>query len=119
VAVVAPVAVKTTDPFEVDVQFTNTSDRPQTIESIGFDTPYLAGSRLDRSDPPYERLTRVTLATEFFTYEFNRSIPARGSLTIRFYLKSARPGDYSGQVMVCLNGGRPCGVYPAHTIIAN
>jgi hypothetical protein len=119
VEVVAPITVKTTDPFVVEVRLQNRTGQPQTLESIGFDTPYLEGSRLDRSDPPYERLSRMTLATEFFIYEFNRPIPAQGSLTLRFYLKSARPGDYSGQVMVCLNGARPCHVYPARTIVGN
>ena len=53
----------------------------------------------------------------FHSYYFKREIPAKSSLTVKFYMKALKIGDYSGTFDICINSDTICLEYYVRTVV--
>ena len=119
VAVTAPPNVEQGATFVIEVQIDSFSVEPQTLDSIDIALTYLEGVQILSTSPQYIDTYAMTLLLEQQTYLFDYSIPANGQVVVQLMAAALIPGDYSGQIDVCLNSVANCQSYMVRTIIAD
>jgi hypothetical protein len=98
--VTAPDTVKTGELVVIEVRVVNQANHPQVIDSIDIYNSYLEGVKL-RSSTPAWRSSMAIL--DFVTYDYQLSIPAQGEQIVKFDAIALKPGDYLGDIDVCIN----------------
>lgn len=115
-----PIQVSNGDEVTIEIEIKNTADVPQQLNSIDFSMNYLEGLVIDEADPQFgsTNLYDSFAPTEsFMTYYFDQTIPAGGSLLVRFSATAVMEGDFSGQITVCVNSPMECLEKSARTVI--
>jgi hypothetical protein len=117
VSVIPQFSVRLGHNYVLEVQITNTGDLPQKLDSIEINSRYLAGAIVDHADPAYVNFSKVTRSVDYFHFDFQREIAAKSTLPVKFYLTAEKTGDYSGEVVVCINSPTQCTFSHTRSII--
>lgn len=112
----APAMARKGEPFEVVVTVNNSAAEPQVLESIDIDDAWLAGITLTGSSPPYGGAMHVPI-DDTWSYSYQETIPAGGSLTVRLQATGVQAGTWRGEVDVCVGGAARFRSYPLVTTV--
>lgn len=105
IGVIGPGTVTAGESFNLLVRVTNTSAEAQTLDSIDFGEEYLAGISILSSDPAF---TESFPYPGFYSYTFERSIPAGGEVAVQFRAQAEQSGDFEGMLDICINSPVNC-----------
>lgn len=105
IGVTVPGTVSVGESFELLVRVGNTAGESQTLDSIDFAEEYLEGISIQSADPDFSDSFAYP---GFYSYTFERSIPAGGELTVQFRAQAEQAGDFDGAVDVCINSPVNC-----------
>jgi hypothetical protein len=100
-----PEAVAVGESFELLVRVSNTATEAQMLDSIDFGEEYLEGISIQSADPSFSDSFSYP---GFYSYTFNRSIPAGGELIVRFRAEAQQAGEFEGPLDVCINSPVNC-----------
>jgi hypothetical protein len=103
------VAVGESFPFEIRI--TNTAKEPQVLDSIDFAATYLEGISITRSSLETKWVRPNDSRFPFVSYQYNKEIPAKGAVVVRFDMTGERPGQYGGTIFICVNNPTLCNFY--------
>ena len=117
VKIVSPLNVQVDDQFDLEFIISNTSDKPQELDSIDIYTSYLDSMKVNQTSPEFINYRRIELGKPYDTYAFMRIIPANSSITVKFHLTAIEPGDYTDMVYICVNSPTLCDIYEIRTIV--
>ena len=101
VEVKQPTRVRTGEKFDIEVRIENLASEAQPLVDIDVAESYLEGIVIVGSDPPYHESFR---SFGMQTFEYNRDIPARSTLTVKLHAEALKPGDFAGDVDVAVGG---------------
>src|SRR3990170_5564107 len=105
ISIVGPGTVKVGETFDLLVRVTNTSAEAQSLDSIDFGEEYLAGISILSADPSFSGSFEYP---GFYSYTFERSIPAGGELAVQFQAQAEQSGDFEGPLDICINSPVNC-----------
>ncbi|HEX9676356.1 MAG TPA: hypothetical protein VGA07_10275 [Anaerolineales bacterium] len=105
IGVIGPGTVTVGETFNLQVRVTNTSAEAQTLDSIDFGEEYLAGISILSADPSFSDSFEYP---GFYSYTFERSIPAGGELAVQFQAQAEQSGDFEGPLDICINSPVNC-----------
>ena len=111
VDVKSPFSVKVGQTYEVEVQIKNISDQALVLDSLEINADYLAGAKVNQTDPPYQDIKNDKEAIDLIRYVYPLSMPPHTTQTVKFNLTAIKAGTYDGQVLVCINVSTGCRVY--------
>lgn len=114
VGVIAPAEVSVGESFSILVRVTNTAAEPQVLDSIDIQLDYLEGIRIDSSDPAYSDTFEV-FGYQSHTLQVN--IPAGQEQVVQFRATGIAPGNYRGDIDICINSGGNCTTRVLHTAV--
>lgn len=100
IGVIGPGTVSVGESFNLLVRVRNTAGQSQTLDSIDFAEEYLEGVSIQSADPSYSDSFSYP---GFYSYTFERSIPAGSELTVQFRAQAEQSGDFEGALDVCIN----------------
>jgi hypothetical protein len=100
IGVIGPGTVTAGESFNLLVRVTNTSADAQTLDSIDFGEEYLAGISILSADPGFSESFPYP---GFYSYTFERSIPAGGEVAVQFRAQAEKSGDFEGPLDICIN----------------
>ncbi|HEX9677075.1 MAG TPA: hypothetical protein VGA07_13960, partial [Anaerolineales bacterium] len=105
IGVIGPGTVTVGETFNLLVRVTNTSAEAQSLDSIDFGEEYLAGISILSADPSFSDSFEYP---GFYSYTFERSIPAGGELAVQFQAQAEQSGDFEGPLDICINSPVNC-----------
>ena len=91
--------------FNPLVRVTSSSAEAQSLDSIDFGEEYLAGISILSADPSFSDSFEYP---GFYSYTFERSIPAGGELAVQFQAQAEQSGDFEGPLDICINSPVNC-----------
>lgn len=101
--------------FPFEIRITNTAQEPQVLDSIDFAVTYLEGITVNDSSPETKWVRKGDSQFPFDSFQYNKEIPANGSLVVRFDMTGSKPGRYLGTVFICVNNPTLCNFYMIKT----
>lgn len=111
ITVNAPVSVEHGQAYAITVTVRNISSKEIELNSIDIDKNILKGFIIATVKPSYtDTYEYESSGITYQTYSFQAAIPPGGSLTVTFEGEAALPGDFSGEVDVCIDS-----VFNCHT----
>ena len=116
----APLNATVGDDVQIEIYVTNTGSEVLEVSSIDFSLNYLNGFNIYEVDPPYSEISQYDAlggGETFQSYYFHRSIEPGETLTLIFSAKAALPGDFSGDVDVCIDSDYSCITNIPRTVI--
>ncbi|MCP4140834.1 MAG: hypothetical protein GY755_11180 [Chloroflexi bacterium] len=109
IEVLTPAMVSNGEDYIIDVQITNTADEAQDLNSIDIDKSYLSGIVIRKTEPAYIDIAEHEfLGAVFTSYYFDSKVPASGTENVKFYVTALKPGDFTGEIDVCINSVSDC-----------
>ena len=105
IGVIGPGTVTVGETFSLLVRVSNTSAEAQTLDSIDFGEEYLGGIGILSADPSFSGSFEYP---GFYSYTFERSIPAGGELAVQFQAQAEQSGDFEGALDICINSPVNC-----------
>lgn len=120
VQVNAPINVSVGDDVEVRITVSNTTDTSLEVSSIDFSMNFLDGFNVYQVDPPYSESSQYEAlggGETFQSYYFHRSVGPGETLTLVFSAQAVTPGDFSGNIDVCIDSDFNCVSNIARTVI--
>ena len=115
--VIMPPQVTVGATFPLTVRVYNLSAKPQELDSLDFSNDFMTGIVLNSSDPPFVGFMDVPI-DETHSYEYLRAIPGNTSLDIVFEAYAGLPGDYDGELDVCVGSAFRFNTYPIRTMVS-
>jgi hypothetical protein len=109
----AQVALGEEFPFEISI--TNTAKEPQVLDSIDFAETYMAGIAVTQTTPETKWIRQSDSRFPFNSYQFNKEIPANGTLVVTFVMRAVTAGRSIGTVFICVNNPTLCNFYVIKT----
>lgn len=100
-----PTEVTSGDTFEFTVSVNNTDTITHELRSIDISNTFLDGVLVTETNFPVKEEYNVI---EQQIYEFQKDIPATTVTDITFTAKALEPGDYSGDLDICIDGDASC-----------
>jgi len=116
----APVSVSAGEDVQIQISVTNTSTDVLELSSIDLSLNYLGGFSITQVTPPYSDTNQYnTLSGDetFQTYYFHQPIEPGATLTIILAGTAVLPGDYSGNIDVCIDSDFNCLTNIPRTVI--
>lgn len=105
----APSTVEQGGTFVIAVEITNISGKTIQLNSVDISKNLLHGFIIGAVEPAYiETYEYGGLNEEYQTFAFNIAIPPGESLTVHFESEAVLPGDFSGEIDVCVNTAYNC-----------
>lgn len=120
VQISAPVSVDVGDEVEIRITVRNTSGQSLELSSIDFSLNYLNGFNVYRVDPQYSETSQFDSlggGETFQTYYFYLTVEPGETLTLVFSAEALLPGDFSGDVDVCIDSDFNCVTNISRTVI--
>ncbi|HEY5731219.1 MAG TPA: hypothetical protein VIS72_14290 [Anaerolineales bacterium] len=115
-----PSIVSVGDDVQMTVSITNTSSETMKLSSIDFSLNYLDGFTITDVDPAYSdsgQYDSLGGGETFQTYYFNQTIEPGETLTVIFNGKAVQPGEFSGDIDVCIDSDFNCKTNIPRTVI--
>lgn len=116
VGVQAPVSVATGSRFDIIATVTNRSSSVRTLVDLDVADDYLKGVAIESSEPAYKTSTHIPIDDKI-SYHFGLTIPANGTVQVRFKAFAAYAGDYAGDVDFCIDHEMSCTTQHVRTIV--
>jgi hypothetical protein len=117
ISLLAPeTAVPAGQPFVVTVQVNNSVAEEQLLHSIDISDGYLEKISLQRSTPAFDRELAIPFV-RFQSFQYGASIRGRGVQRVEFTFIGDAPGEFAGEIDVCINSGSVCKLFPLATTI--
>jgi hypothetical protein len=73
------------------------------------------------TDPQYVDFSDIEFGGDlfgnYFSYDFNKDIPANDTFIVQFHMTAIKVGDYSGSVDVCINSVANCREFLVRTVV--
>jgi len=116
----APLNATVGDDVQIEIYVTNTGSEALELSSIDFSLNYLNGFNIYEVDPPYSETSQYDAlggGETFQSYYFHHSIEPGETLTLIFSAKAVLPGDFSGDVDVCIDSDYSCITNIPRTVI--
>lgn len=101
--------------FPYEIRITNTANEPQVLDSIDFAVTYLEGIEITRSSLETKWVRHGDNRFPFNSYQYNKEIPANGTLVVRYDMTAIKAGRYVGTVFICVNNPTLCNFYVIKT----
>ncbi len=112
----APLNVAQGSRFEIIAAVKNSSSKDRTLFDIDIADEYLRGIAIERSDPPYATTEHIPIDNTI-SHHFGLSIPAGGTIEVRFTAYAAHTGDFAGDIDFCIDRETSCSSYRVRTIV--
>ncbi len=113
-----PTNVTVNEEFTINFRIENSSSTSQIVDSIDFEAVYLEGFVITSSEPPFNEALTIPVF-DYESYAFGSIIPNGEAVSITFNVVALQPGDYTGEVDVCINDGFSCTTRILRTVIQN
>lgn len=120
VQVSAPISAGVGDDVRIRITVRNTSDKSLEISSIDFSLNYLNGFNVYAVDPQYSDTSQYDSlggGETFQTYYFYITVEPGETVTLVFSAEAVLPGDFSGDVDVCIDSDFNCVTNIPRTVI--
>jgi hypothetical protein len=88
--------------FTTTMTLSNSSGSDQELFSVDVGDDYHDGFILMSSEPLYLESTHIPIDNSI-SYTFHQTIPAGGSLELRFHWKAVKMGDFNDEMDFCIN----------------
>jgi hypothetical protein len=106
-----PPAVEVGETFQLEVVIENTSDEALTLSAINIGAELVESIQIGDSTPIFEyRNQYEVLGNQLVMFMFNELILAGETLSVCFDARAESVGDFTGQMMLCLNNTSDCEV---------
>lgn len=113
-----PAFVEQGEPFVIRFELESAGDETRTLDSIDIEAGYLDGFAVQFSEPAYtDSYTFKALGDEWASYSYNETISPGGRLSVEMTAVGLTPGEYTGQVDVCIDSGARCVSHTATTVV--
>ncbi len=116
VTVKVPAQAEADVPFAIELQIENLSARPQVLDSIEISPDYLAGIRIESSQPPFIGQADLPFSQDH-AYQFDRTFQPNEILVVKFTAVGVQAGDFVGEIDVCVDGLIRCLSYGVRTVV--
>ena len=106
-----PTDAQVGDTVKFSIKVNNLSAKSVELLSVDFSLNLLNGIIIKGTDPSYSDTNTYDLlggGETFTTYYFRRSIAPGESLTLLFNAEAMTEGDYSGNVVICIDSDFNC-----------
>lgn len=117
VKVSVPIQAQWRDTVMLEILIENPTAEAHILDSIDIDLAYLEGFQIQRTAPPYSAMFSLEPLLAQQTVQFGTTIPAAGELAVQIYVLALHPGDYAGQLDVCINTGANCQSHTLRTVV--
>lgn len=118
ITVNAPANVEQGQAYTITVTVRNISDKEIELNSVDIDKNILNGFIIATVEPSYtDTYEYESSGTTFQTYSFQAAIAPGESLTVTFEGEAALPGDFSGEVDVCIDSFFNCHTGYVRTLV--
>ena len=113
----APV-VEVGDQVLIEIEIINISDESITLNTINIGAEFVEGLQIGDSTPIFEYRDHFdVLGTPLDIFIFNELILVGDSLTVVFKSEAVKQGDFTGQMIVCLDDTTNCEMLVLRTVI--
>lgn len=116
VTLAAPGQIAPEVPFTIELQIENLTDKPQMLDSIEISPDYLAGVRIDGSEPPFVEMIDRPVSQDQ-AYLFQHPLQPGQVLTVKLSAVAIEQGEFVGEVDVCMDGLIRCLSYGVQTVV--
>jgi hypothetical protein len=118
IEVSVPSTVEQEGAITIVIEIRNVSGREIRLNSVDITKGFLDGFVIESVEPSYIETYTFRFGGETFqTYSFDTVILAGGSLTVRLEGTAVLPGDFSGEMDVCINSTFNCNTSIIRTIV--
>lgn len=118
IQVITPAKIASGEQFSMLIQIQNTGEEAQTLRRVDITTAYLDGFEIKRVVPVFLRRDRLNvLGIGVEVFEFQELILEGETLTIEFEAVALKPGDYAGDLEVCISSMVICKKMVTRTLV--
>ena len=110
--------VEAGDEFIIGIEIVNISDESITLNTINIGAEFVEGIQIGDSSPIFElREHYDVIGTQLDIFLFNELILVGESLTVEFEANAVNTGDFSGQMIICLDNTTNCEMLVLRTVV--
>ena len=118
IQVITPTEVRSGQTFTFLITIENLGEEAQTLRRVDITTAYLDGFEVSDVVPVYLRRDRLNvLGIGVETFEFQELILEGETLTVEFAATALEPGDYAGDLEVCISSMVVCKKMVTRTLV--
>jgi len=113
-----PPVVEAGEDFVIEIKILNISDESINLNTINIGADFVEGIHLGDSSPIFElRDHYEVIGTQLDIFLFNELILVGESLTVEFEANAAKAGDFTGQMIICLDESTNCEMLVLRTVV--
>jgi hypothetical protein len=114
-----PPVVEVGDEFIIGIEIVNISDDESiTLNTINIGAEFVDGIQIGDSSPIFEMRDHYeVIGTKLDIFIFNELILVGETLTVEFEARAVKSGDFSGQMIICLDDASNCEMLVLRTVV--